>query len=50
MGREGPDTHTLRISEVFPEDEGQYKCVLTNPSGELTLTANLKVLGVYIKS
>lgn len=38
------DYYTLRISEAFPEDEGIYKCVATNPAGTVTLQANLKVL------
>lgn len=36
--------YTLRISEAFPEDEGPYKCVLSNPGGSVTTTAHLKVL------
>lgn len=36
--------YTLRVSEAFPEDEGTYKCVLTNPVGTVTTTAKLKVL------
>ncbi|XP_024080936.1 titin isoform X2 [Cimex lectularius] len=43
MGKEG-DTYTLRISEAFPEDEGTYKCVASNQAGEVSLSANLKVL------
>ncbi|KAL1117095.1 hypothetical protein AAG570_004423, partial [Ranatra chinensis] len=43
MGREG-EVHTLRISEAFPEDEGVYKCVATNNSGSVTLSASLRVL------
>ncbi|XP_014204704.1 titin [Copidosoma floridanum] len=38
------DLCTLRISEAFPEDEGVYKCVAKNAAGEVTTTANLKVL------
>lgn len=38
------ETFTLRITEAFPEDEGPYKCVLSNAAGEVTTTANLKVL------
>jgi hypothetical protein len=44
MGQEG-DTYTLKISEAFPEDEGVYKCVATNPSGKVMISAILKVLG-----
>lgn len=35
---------TLRISEAFPEDEGLYKCVLTNSAGEVSTSANLTVM------
>jgi hypothetical protein len=44
MHKEG-DLCTLRISEAFPEDEGVYKCIAKNPAGEVTTSANLKVLG-----
>lgn len=43
MIKEG-DIYTLRISEAFPEDEGVYKCVATNPAGTVTSQANLRVL------
>lgn len=43
MLKEG-DNCTLKISEAFPEDEGVYKCVATNPAGTVSTTANLKVL------
>ncbi|EEB18956.1 conserved hypothetical protein [Pediculus humanus corporis] len=42
MQKEG-DWCTLRITEAFPEDEGPYKCVATNPGGSVSTTANLKV-------
>ncbi|KAL1423182.1 hypothetical protein MTO96_021174, partial [Rhipicephalus appendiculatus] len=35
---------TLKISEAFPEDEGVYKCVATNPAGTVSTSANLKVI------
>lgn len=44
MQKEG-DVCTLRISEAFPEDEGVYKCIAKNPAGEVTTSANLRVLG-----
>lgn len=44
MQKEG-DFCTLRISEAFPEDEGVYKCIAINPAGEVTTSANLRVLG-----
>lgn len=44
MSRDG-DTNTLRISEVFPEDEGDYKCIVSNQGGQVEVTAPLKVLG-----
>ncbi|XP_068082222.1 titin [Anabrus simplex] len=44
MQKEGVDVYTLRISEAFPEDEGVYKCIATNPAGSVTSSATLKVL------
>ncbi|KAJ8687530.1 hypothetical protein QAD02_023324, partial [Eretmocerus hayati] len=38
------DLCTLKISEAFPEDEGVYKCIAKNPAGEVTTSANLKVM------
>lgn len=43
MAKEG-EYYTLRISEAFPEDEGVYTCVATNPVGAIKSQANLKVL------
>lgn len=43
MVKEG-DYFILKISEAFPEDEGVYKCVATNPVGTIATQANLKVL------
>lgn len=43
MPKDG-DYCTLKISEAFPEDEGVYKCVATNPAGTISTQANLKVL------
>lgn len=37
------DIHLL-IVEVFPEDEGEYVCVATNPVGEASTRAYLTVL------
>ncbi|XP_045531935.1 titin isoform X5 [Pieris brassicae] len=37
------DDYTLRISEAFPEDEGDYKCVAYNSAGRVTVAAKLKV-------
>ena len=42
MNREG-EYYILRISEAFPEDEGVYKCVVSNSIGEVTSSATLKV-------
>lgn len=36
--------YMLKVSEAFPEDEGVYKCVATNPAGTVTVQANLRVL------
>jgi hypothetical protein len=44
MQKDG-DVYTLRISEAFPEDEGVYKCIATNSAGDVTLSAELRVLG-----
>lgn len=41
------DTYTLRISEAFPEDEGEYKCVATNSAGTASTTAHLTVVGKF---
>lgn len=43
MIKEG-DLCMLKVSEAFPEDEGVYKCVATNPAGTVTVQANLRVL------
>lgn len=37
------NTHTLTILEAFPEDEGEYKCVVTNPAGSTSTAAYLKI-------
>ena len=41
---------TLDISEVFPDDEGEYKCVITCATGQAETTARLTVLGRYFCS
>lgn len=46
MQKDG-DVCTLRISEAFPEDEGVYKCIAKNPGGDVTTSANLRVLGKF---
>ncbi|KAK9882445.1 hypothetical protein WA026_021476 [Henosepilachna vigintioctopunctata] len=43
MMKEG-DICILKISEAFPEDEGSYTCLATNPAGTVKTQANLKVL------
>lgn len=35
--------HVLNILEAFPEDEGLYKCVVTNPAGYTSTSAYLKI-------
>lgn len=45
MAREG-EYYSLRISEAFPEDEGVYKCVISNNIGEVVSTASLKVSAI----
>ncbi len=37
------DRHVLNILEAFPEDEGQFKCVVKNPAGQVTTAAFLKI-------
>lgn len=44
MQKDG-DRCTLRMPEVYPEDEGVYKCIAKNPVGVVTTSANLRVLG-----
>lgn len=41
---DGQDIVTLTIAEAFPEDEGVYKCQVSNPAGTAVTTASLKVL------
>ncbi|XP_022670614.1 titin-like isoform X6 [Varroa destructor] len=36
--------YTLKISEVFPEDEGEYRCEATNRAGTASTSAFLKVI------
>ncbi|XP_050422457.1 titin isoform X5 [Adelges cooleyi] len=38
------ETVALHISEVFPEDEGTYKCFVSNAGGQAVLSADLKVI------
>ena len=45
MSQEGNDTHVLRISEAFPEDEGTYRCVASNATGQAECSASLHVIG-----
>lgn len=39
--------YTLKISEAFPEDEGEYKCEVKTPAGSVSTSAKLRVQGVY---
>jgi len=36
--------HRLTITGAFPEDEGTYKCIARNQSGEVTCIAHLTVI------
>ena len=36
----------LLINEVFPEDEGMYKCEAVNTIGRVACTAKLTVAGI----
>ncbi|XP_042888253.1 titin-like isoform X7 [Penaeus japonicus] len=38
------EVHCLKISEAFPEDEGNYYCIISNTIGKCTLEANLQVV------
>lgn len=38
---------SLSIAEVFPEDQGRFKCVITNADGSATSEAHLAVLRKY---
>lgn len=35
--------HVLTILEAFPEDEGLYKCLITNPAGHTSTSGYLKI-------
>jgi len=35
----------LQITEVFPENEGQYECVATNKVGKSVSKTNVKIQG-----
>ena len=41
------DGTSLTIAEVFPEDSGKYKCVLTNADGAEVSEAKLNVMGKF---
>lgn len=44
------DKHELNILEAFAEDEGQYKCIVTNPAGKTSTSAYLKIIrNLFIK-
>ena len=47
MSQEGADTHVLRISEAFPEDEGVYRCVAASSAGKAICSASLSVRGTH---
>ncbi len=39
------DLNILSINQVFPEDEGDYKCVVANQRGSAEVRAPLKIFG-----
>ena len=41
------DKHVLNILEAFPEDEGLYKCMVTNPAGKTSTSAYLKIIRMF---
>lgn len=41
------EVNTLRISEVTPQDEGKYKCIVSNKTGSAEVEAPLKVLSEF---
>jgi hypothetical protein len=41
--------HQLFILEAYAEDEGLYKCVVSNPVGTTATTATLKVDRMYYR-
>lgn len=43
MTRDG-EYYSLRISDAFPEDEGVYKVEVSNPIGQVTSAAQLRVI------
>lgn len=43
------DRHELNILEAFGEDEGLYKCVVSNPAGKTSSSAHLKIIRKKIK-
>lgn len=43
------ETYTLRVTEAFPEDEGVYKCVATNPAGTNQTQGTLKVTAAEVQ-
>ena len=43
------NVHQLHILEAFPGDEGEYKCVVTNPAGAISTSAFLKVERKFYK-
>ncbi|KAE8746083.1 hypothetical protein FOCC_FOCC007207 [Frankliniella occidentalis] len=43
MNLNSSGTYTLKISEAFPEDEGEYKCEVKTPAGTVSTSAKLRV-------
>lgn len=41
------DKHVLNILEAFSEDEGLYKCMITNPAGKTSTSAYLKIIRMF---
>lgn len=48
MNIDNSGNYTLKISEAFPEDEGEYKCEVKTPAGSVSTSAKLRVQGMFL--